>query len=240
MDMTHREMAVSRLLIERREHEDPDFWYWLRADRSPTKRDANKFMLACILDFQMRAEIVWENARRLAEDVFGDPEELWGAITSVNLDAWMAKRAEYALHRFRIGHRRVWQIGNRIARDYDGDARNIWSNRSIDAARGRLLALGSGEQITQMITGALFDTGLVTGKGDVKADVHVCRVLGRAIQGEALAPGAAVETTRRMHPENPWLLDRPLFTIGKKNCKAHDPVCGQCYLEPLCFYHSRT
>jgi len=239
---TEGEAAIAELLMENREVISPDFWYWLRADRAPTKRDANKFFLACILDYQILAKTAWENARRLAEDIFGDPEDLWETITAVSLEEWQRRRAEYSLHRFPAGHDRVWLIGSRLVHQYGGDARNLWQNQSIEATLSRVSSTGAGEQITRMIVGALIDTLQITGLGDVKADVHVCRVLGRALTGEPLSPAHTTKITRRMSPQNPWFLDRPLFALGQqqKICIAGTPKCGLCYLRPVCAYYTRT
>lgn len=242
MQNQERESTIAGLLIDNREVISPDFWYWLRTDRDPTKRDANKFFLACILDYQILARTAWGNAKRLAEDIFDDPENLWETITAVDFEAWQALRSQYSLHRFSAGHRRVWSIGNRIVHQYGGDVRNIWQNQSIEATLSRVSSTGAGEQITRMIVGALIDTHQITGIGDVKADIHVCRVLGRALTGDVLTPVQATNATRRMCSENPWLLDRPLFTLGQQNkiCTAGVPKCSQCYLRLSCAYYDKT
>ena len=46
-------------------------------------RSANKFLLGCILDYQMNVDEVWENARRFAKDDLGDPRDLWHEITAI-------------------------------------------------------------------------------------------------------------------------------------------------------------
>lgn len=174
--------------------------------------------------------------------MLGDPEDLWNAVSSVSVEDWQAKRREYSLHRFPVGHSRVWTISNRIVGQYNGDTRNIWQGQSIESTLNRVLSIGAGEQISRMIVGALTDTSQVIGKGDVKADVHICRVLGRALRGDALATREATEMTRKMHPSNPWVLDRPLFAIGRQNkiCTASNPKCQLCYLQPVCAYYART
>ena len=91
-----------------------------------------------------------------------------------------------------------------------------------------------------MIVGALIDTHKINGVGNVKADIHVCRVLGRALTGEGLTPGRATEITRRMYPQNPWFLDRPLFALGRQICVAGTPQCSKCYLRPACAYYAKT
>jgi hypothetical protein len=168
--------VVSQLLLQNRGKEMRDFWYWMKPNQPISKKDANKFMLASILDYRMRSETVWENARRLADVILNDPDNLWHEITSTSLEEWQAKRSEYALHRFPKGHERVWIIGIHIAQQYEGDARKIWEHQSIEVTLYRLIKLGVGKQISRMIVGGLIDTGQLTGKSDVKVDIHVRRV----------------------------------------------------------------
>ena len=201
----------------------------------------NKFFLACILDYQIRAESAWANAKRLVEEILGDPDDLWGTITSVSRKDWNSKRKEYSLHRFPKAHERVFTIGMRIVRQYYGDARNIWRCQSVEATLYRLNDLKVGEQISRMIVGALIDARILQGKADVKADIHVCRVLGRLLTGSEIPTDesqGAVDATRRMHPENPWLLDRPLYRLGKSVCVATDPDCSNCSMKIICAYAS--
>ncbi len=240
--MNETAQKISQLLLKNQPKLEADFWYWLKPNQPPSKKDANKFFLACILDYQIRAEAAWENARRLAEDILKDPDNLWDEITSLPLSDWMSKRKEYKLHRFPKGHERVWSIGERIAQQYEGDARKIWQDKSIDATLYRLNDLGVGEQISRMVVGALNDTGQITGKGDVKVDIHVRRVLGRALRGLEFSlqeTGKVKELTRQMHPDNPWLLDRPLYWLGKQICEAGAPKCNSCFLQSVCVYYSR-
>lgn len=236
--MKDKVKVISDLLLDNR-GKDTEFWYWLKPNQSPSIKDANKFLLASILDYQMRAELVWENARRLAEDIFGDPDDLWHRITNVTLEEWSEKRRVYSLHRFPKGHERVWTIGKRIVQQYEGDARNIWKTQSIEATLYCLYDLGVGEQISRMIVGALIDVGQITGKSDVKVDIHVRRALGRILRGSEFLDNEAeiiIEITRDMNPDNPWLLDRPLYLLGKQLCIANKPKCSTCYLVANCEY----
>lgn len=234
---TH-EARVAKALLANRDN-DPTFWTWLDPDKHPSQKDANKFLLACILDYQIRAETAWANAARLSEEILGDPDDLWGTITSVSFEEWNSKRQEYSLHRYPKGHERVYTIGKRIVGQYDGDARSIWKNQSIEASLYRLNDLGVGEQISKMTVGALVDANILQGKADVKADIHVRRVLGRMLTGDEIPadrPQEAIDATRRMHPENPWLLDRPLYRLGKRVCIATNPKCPDCSMRAICAY----
>ncbi len=228
--------TVSKLLLENRDENVS--WVWLELGKKPTKKEANKFMLSSILDFQMNVDRVIENDRRLSEDILGDPEDLWHKVTQVSLDEWEMKRNAYKLHRFPSGHKRVWTIGKRIVEEYKGDSRNIWNdNQPTDVILRRFEKLGAGEQISRMIVGALIDTGQIDGRGDVKVDVHVRRVLGRILQATEFSTKKAnkvIEIIRKMNPENPWLLDldRPLFYLGKGLCSAEFTECPNGNINP--------
>ena len=219
-------------------------WGWVEhANHTPvrrlTKRAANKFMLACILDYQMNADQAWENARRLAEDVFGDPVDLWDRIGRVSEAQWLRRRQSYRwLHRFPAAHYRVWRIGRLLQDQYGGDAREIWRGQSAEEAHRRLLDLGVGTQLSRMTVGALLDSRHVVGAIDVKADSNVCRVLGRLVAGRTFRPKEATDTARRMSPRNPWRLDAPLFFLGRDACTA-SPRCTDCSVKDLCTFATR-
>src|SRR5260370_40666461 len=205
--MDKKAQEVAQILLKNRGDEDQGFWAWLKPNEPVSMKDANKFLLACILDYQIPAETAWGNAKRLSETILEDPDNLWHRITSVTLSEWESKRKEYSLHRFPKGHERVWTIGRRIVQQYDGDARKIWDTHSIETTLYRLTDLGVGEQISRMVVGPLIDTGQIKGKGDVKVDIHVRRVLGRAVLGHefpAQETGRVIDLTRDMHPANPW------------------------------------
>jgi len=220
-------------------HHQPDDWHWLGAGSAVSKKDANKFFLGAILDYQIPAATAWGNSRRLTEDIFDDPDDIWDRITSFSAEEWMSRRREYRLHRFPIAHERVWRIGKDIVRDYQGDVRNIWNTGTSDEILNRFHKMRVGEQISQMILGALFDTGIINRGGDVKADIHVRRVLGRVVQGmgfELSEIPEVIELTRQMHPEEPWLLDQQLYLLGKQVCFPTNPNCSQCSLREECLW----
>ena len=240
--MSSKLQTVAQVLLDHR-GTDEGFWAWLVNGKPASKKDASKFLLGSILDYQIPAERAWENARRLAEDILDDPDDLWHRISSIPKSEWMSRRAEYSLHRFPQAHERVWRIASDIVAHYDGDARRIWENQPPRVVLDRLNWLRVGEQISQMVVGALIDTGQIEGSGDVKADAHVRRVLGRLLRGHPFTlreASAAVEATRKMHHENPWLLDRPLYLLGKRVCHASDPKCGECYARGVCTFYGMT
>lgn len=225
--------------------DDGLYWPWLQEPdgtilRKLSRKRANKFILGCIIDYQIPANKAWENAARLAETVLHDPKDLWRAITRVPERSWMTRRKEYSwLHRFSAAHRRVWRVGRAVFVDYAGDARLIWRGRSPEEVKARFLQLGLGAQLSRMAVGALIDTGHLAGAGDVKADLNVCRALGRLVQGAPVTPGEATRITRMMHAKNPWRLDAVLFQLGRSVCRA-TPQCYHCSLTDECTYYMRT
>ena len=150
-------------------------------------------------------------------------------------EEWMDKFHEYSIHRYPKAHERVWRIGSDLIRLYGGDARNIWNGQTIQILLDRLNEIKVGEQIARMIVGALCDTNQIIGVSDVKADIHVRRVLGRILKGDKLSSEEATAETRKLFPENPWILDQPLYWLGKNVCLSK-PKCYECYLQRECTY----
>ena len=232
----------------RRRGQEGGYWPWLtechEQGRSVGKVRANKFMLGAILDYQIKADTAWENARRLAEDVLGEPKNLWVAITNIDENYWYSDVAfsHYRLHRYPDAHRRVWRIGKQIVDRYKGDARLIWRDRTPSIVLKRLRQIQVGEQISRMIVGALIDTEQIVGQGDLKADLHVRRVLGRVFRGKEFSAKEAHQIADSMVPGDSWKLDDPLYWIGKKKCKRSSPLCDGCDLNGVCMFvaHNRA
>ncbi|MGO8787698.1 MAG: hypothetical protein ACLQVL_10000 [Terriglobia bacterium] len=211
--------------------------------RECPKGIANTFLICCLLDWQQDADVAWEKGENLVKQL--GAEKVWAKIGSFSKDEWDSKYEHYGkVHRFHRGHNRLWGIANDICARYEGDARNIWLGRSPFDALVHLWALGAGDQISRMIVGALRDCGQIKGdSGDVKADVHLCRVLGRAVDGDEISaanPAKVIELTRQLNPTDPWLLDWPLWNIGNYYCRPTKPKCSECYLHPHCEYYRKS
>ena len=216
-------------------------WPWLvDADGRATKKQANKFMLGAIMDYQMPADVVWENARILSEEILGDPDDLWGVIARKS-SSEMARlfRGPPTLHRFvKDMPKRVQRISNDITRKYGGDARRIWEGYSTDEIMRRLKDVCGGEHIPRMIRGALYDTHQIDGKGELKADINVRRVLGRVYDGDMVSADKALKIANRLVPDDSWKLDKPLYDTGKGVCTAQKPDCPYCELRSECEYYA--
>lgn len=220
-------------------------WPWLsEVNGKPVdKKRANKYIFGCIIDYQTKADIVWDKVKKFTEEYLGDPEELWKEFFKryPTIESWTAKKKEYNLHHLLQAHERIWTIGQIILKDYDGDIRKSWLNKEpaqiLECFNNKLKL---GEQISRMTLGGLIASKQVIGTGDVKADTHVRRVLARIFYNhynkERLSEKEATELARKIYPENPWALDGPLYITGKNDCKAKEPDCDQCDIASLCDY----
>ena len=214
---------------------DKGHWPWLSTlnGRRSDKKSANKFMLGAILDYQVRADQAWDNAKRLAEKEFGDPIDLWDRIIAIPRLTWKDRFKRYRLHRFPAGHERVWRIGRDIVQHYGGDARRIWYDEPASVVLDRLIWMGVGPQISRMIVGALNDTGQIEDLGDLKADLHVRRVLGRVFTGSKVSAQEAHRLARMIVGGPTWILDSRLYFLGKDYCSTK-PNCEHCDLKSVC------
>lgn len=237
MRITKRKFSkVKRILLNR--GKTKFLWDWLYNDNNElikklSKKNANKFIFGCIIDYQLKSTRQWAYARRFVEKELGDPEDLWKKIS---IFSWRKLRKKYPwLHRFPQAYMRICRISNDIKNNYNGDARNIWKNQSPIEVLKRFNKIKLGSQLSRMALGALIDTRHVKGYGDVKADLHVRRVLGRVFSDSILSEEEATKITRCMFPRNPWKIDSTLFIQGRDVCKSK-PICEKCYLSKECKY----
>ena len=231
---------VRNILLGMGSGDEPNWPGLSGIDGRATKKRANKFMLGAIMDYQMPADKAWENARILSEEILGDPDDLWGVIARMPSNE-LARlfRGPPTLHRFvKDIPKRVQRISNDIIRKYDGDARRIWEGHSTDEIMRRLKDVCGGEQIPRMIRGALYDTSQIDGKGELKADIHVRRVLGRVYEGDMVSAEEALKIANRLVPDDSWKLDYPLYRTGWDVCKAQEPACDYCTLTNECVYNA--
>lgn len=207
------------------------------------KEIANEFLLCSLLDYRINADDAWARGERYFNSLgHEDKRELWQMIARTPLQVWTSEEMfqRCRLHWMRPAHNRLWPIANNICVFFDGDATKTWEGASLFDVFCRLYYIGAGEQISRMIVGALKDCGHISGRGDVKADSHVCRVLGRVFKGEQVSPVIAVETARKLYPDDPWQLDAPLRMLGSSICRPASPQCPKCYLVLQCkFAQSR-
>ena len=198
------------------------------------------FVIACLLDRQVKAEVAWTAPLRMKERLGTFSFERLAGLSEKEVVKMMSSPTP--LHRFpdkmaRNVHRAV----EHIQEEYAGNACRIWSGRPSSAlVVYRFLQFrGVGPKIATMAANILARDFKVQFSDyysiDVSADVHVRRVFGRL--GLA-APGASVEATifraRSMNPEFPGLLDLPAWEVGRAWCRPKKPLCGNCFLKGVC------
>ena len=195
-------------------------------------------MLRCLIDYQCNSTDAWKRGQDYFKKINPDQQrELWNIIRETPQEEWNSEaNFQYCnLHRWHRAHNRLWPIADCICRYFEADARNIWKEGSTTFdVLCRLYYIGAGDQISRMIVGALKDCGQIFGTSDVKADVHVCRVLGRIFYGKEANPRTAITLCRALYPDDPWQLDGPLWNLGQSNCHDSSPLCASCYLKDYC------
>jgi len=217
-------------------------------DANSNLRSANTFFLGAVMDYQMDANMVWENAEELVNMLGAD--SLWKTIANMPEDSWLNMRKNDGgyYHRFwrASGQRgiakRIHRIATNIVHKFNSDVRNVWKGRTADEVYEVLkndvkVNLSRSDATINMIVLGLVGAGVVKGSSNVKADMHVKKVLGRAILGGEIDRDVdAIKLAQHIYPENPGDIDLPLFDIGKRFCKPTQPLCLECPLTSICKY----
>ena len=206
----HRHRVRDLLLLHEPER-SPEFWPWLGTlnGKRATKKQANKFLLGCMVDYRKKSELVWRDVRVYVEQKLHDPDDLWTEITETPEEEWKtgAHQLRCCLHPLLNRHKKIWDMASQIVDQYDSDARNIWKSQDSTETLGRLLRLGLGPWVSRMTVGGLIDTGQISGRADLKADTHTRTVLGRVSEGEKASERSAFRYADAMVPGNSWQLD---------------------------------
>lgn len=198
------------------------------------------FVLACIMDRQIKAERAWMIPFQFQEKIGDFSMAALKALSSADIHRLMEEPEP--LHRFvqkmaNFFFLAVQHLGNK----YESQASLIWSDLPSSATVVyRFLKFdGIGPKIASMATNILAREFKVPFSDyfsiDISADVHVRRVFGRL----GLTPSDAtvdqlIFRARGFHPEFPGLLDFPAWEIGRNWCKPRKPKCGGCYMKDLC------
>lgn len=204
------------------------------------KGHPHAFVIACIMDRQIKAERAWVIPHRISEKLGGFSMDALTKLSQNEVFRLMSKPE--ALHRFVDTMSCLFHAAvQRISEEYGGDASRIWSDRPSSAqVVFRFLEFdGVGPKIATMAANILARDFKVPFSDfysiDISADVHIRRVFGRL---DLCSSGATVEQlvykARALHPEFPGIMDLPSWEIGRSWCRPRDPVCSACYMKDLC------
>lgn len=200
---------------------------------------AHAFVLACVMDRQIKAERAWAIPYRIAEVLGGFS---FDRLVDVSAEEFKRLFVELKLHRFpetisRNFHEAIGHIGAK----YQGHAERIWQGRpsSAELVFRFLQFAGVGPKIATMAANILARDFKVTLADhfsiDISADVQVRRVFWRlGLVSEGASTDAVIYRARALHPQFPGLMDFPAWELGREWCRPEQPECGGCYMRELC------
>ena len=198
------------------------------------------FVLACVMDRQLKAEKAWLIPYRISEKIGEFSMQALGLLSRAEVNRLMTEPKPL--------HRLVNKMSDcfhsavqRISTEYGGDAARIWTGKpsSAEVVYRFLEFDGVGPKIGSMAANILAREFKIPFADyfsiDISADVHVRRVFARL---DLCTAGATVEQViykaKALHPEFPGMMDLPSWEIGRNWCKARGPECGGCYMKDLC------
>ncbi|MBI1920304.1 MAG: iron-sulfur cluster loop [Geobacter sp.] len=203
------------------------------------------FVLACVMDRQIKAEKAWIIPHRISVKLGTFSIEDLCRLSRADVNNLMSQPEP--LHRFVDSMSGLFYSAvQRISGQYEGDAARIWKGNPTSAeVVYRFLEFdGIGPKIGTMAANILardFKIPLSDHFSiDISADTHVRRVFARL---GLCSPDASVEQVvykaRALHPTFPGIMDLPSWEIGRNWCNARSPECDGCYMKDLCPTASR-
>lgn len=198
------------------------------------------FVIACVMDRQIKAERAWLIPHSLRERAGGFELPRIRAFSLPEVENLMTNPEP--LHRFpAVMSRNLLAAAEMIDREYCGDASRIWSGEPSSAeVVFRLLQFpGVGPKIGTMAANILARQFKVRfsdySSVDISPDVHVRRVFGRLGLSREEAPvEELVYRARAIYPQFPGILDFPVWEVGRQWCRPKAPLCPRCYLAKVC------
>lgn len=198
------------------------------------------FVLACVMDRQVKAEKAWLIPYRISEKIGGFSMHELSSLSRTDVNRLMSQPEP--LHRFvekmsGFFHSAVQLICSR----YGGNAAHIWSGipSSAEVVYRFLEFDGVGPKIGSMAANILARELKIPLADyfsiDISADRHVRRVFARL---GLCPPDATIEQViykaRALNPEFSGIMDFPCWEIGRNWCKARGSECNGCYMRDLC------
>lgn len=198
------------------------------------------FVLACVMDRQIKAERAWLIPYRVSQRLGGFAIDTLSSLSLSQIRRLMSNPEP--LHRFvEIMSGNFYSAIQLISKRYDGDASLIWSDEpsSAEVVYRFLEFDGVGPKIGSMAVNILardFKVPLADYFSiDISPDVHVKRVLARlGLAPDNASPEQIIYKARALHPEFPGMMDFPAFEIGRNWCRPRALMCEVCYMQDLC------
>lgn len=212
---------------------------------SDLKHHPHAFVLACVMNRQMKAERAFAIPGHIADALGTFAFRRLRRLSVTQIERLLTKPTK--LHRFpKEMSRNFHEAVQLIATRYAGDASRIWRNApaSAEVVVRFLEFRGVGPKIATMAANILArDFKLPFADYyciDISADVHVKRVFSRlGLVGSDPGIDEVIYRARAINPKFPGLLDFPTWEIGRRWCHATTPDCGACYMQAVCAHCRR-
>lgn len=202
--------------------------------------DPYAFSMAVSLDRQTKADIIWT----IPYDIFVylehlDPNRFYEMSLNeiANIFSGLPRKPRFV----NDAPRTIKDLTRIVVDEFKGDASLIWQEKRavhVKNTFSRIYGVGPGIAnmsvlLIEKAYGIRF-SDLDRPGMDIKADVHTMRVLYRLGVSGDQTEQAAMDATRRMHPEYPGELDAPLWITGRKWCNPRYPNCYECPVDDVC------
>ncbi len=197
------------------------------------------YVIGCIVDQQVKAELAWSIPYHLAKKVGSFEFSSLETLSLKDIESFMADSG----HRFWKNMSSYIHSGiQRIRDQYDGDARRIWNDKPTSAELVyRFLSFnGIGQKIATMAANILardFKVKLADYYAiDVSVDRHVRNVFKRlGLVGHNAKDEQIIMRAKSIYPKYPGLMDLAAFEIGRNWCSPNtEPECEACFMNDLC------
>lgn len=197
------------------------------------------FVLACIMDRQIKAEKAWLIPYEISKEIEGFKIS---QLLRINQEDMVRIFKRKSLHRFNeIMGKSFYLSIQKIHNDYQDDASNIWkaNPRSATIVRRFLEFDGVGIKIVTMATNILARDFKIPMKDyiniDISPDVHVKRVFKRlGFISKDASNDELIYCARELNPMYPGIFDLSCWEIGRNWCRPNKPICEKCYLNSVC------
>ncbi len=197
------------------------------------------YVLACVMDRQIKAERAWLIPFRIAE-VIGSKS--FDAFLKLDQDSVKRIFDDLSLHRFNDLMARCFFLATQRIHDcYQDNASNIWRNNPSSATivKRFLQFDGVGIKIATMATNILAREFKIPMKDYACIDISPDRQVKRVFQRLGLLSLAAgndelIYTARELNLSYPGVFDLSCWEIGRKWCSPRNPKCNDCYLNANC------
>ena len=199
------------------------------------------FVLACIMDRQIKAERAWAISGLIAKKIGSYKIE---DMAKISLSQYQDIFKKLKLHHYNDKLAECFYQGvQKIMTDYHGNAAKIWHNKPSSATVVyRFLEFkGVGIKIATMATNILarqFKIKLSDYYSiDISPDVHIKRIFyrtGLIHKQDKDNIDMIIYKAREINPKFPGLIDIACWHIGRNWCTERKALCHQCPINKHC------